>query len=371
MKTVNERLLEEEIAHAIGLQQYGNGIVRRILALLNRVDSDLFAQLSAALDTMAPASFTVQRLEGLLGSVRQLNAQAYELVGAELANEMRNLVEYEAGFQFQLFRSTIPPQVIGTVGLNAVEMSQVYAAAMARPFQGRLLAEWSRSIEADRMARIRDSVRMGFIENQTTSQIVQRVRGTRAKGYSDGIIEIDRRNAESVVRTAISHTAGFTRDRFMESNEDLIKAESWVSTLDTRTTHLCRVRDGLKYTPGTHKPIGHKVPWLSGPGRIHWACRSCSAPVTRSWKELGIDIEEMSPSDRSSMDGTVPAETSYSQWLARQSAARQDQILGPVRGKLLRQGGLTVDKFSNDRGQWLTLDELRERDAAAFGRAGL
>lgn len=132
----------------------------------------------------------------------------------------------------------------------------------------------------------------------------------------------------------------------------------------------CMLRDGKRYTRD-HKPIGHKLPWGAGPGRFHWQCRSTSVVITKSWRELGIDMDEMEPGTRASMDGQVPEQTTYADWIKRQSAARQDDILGPVRGKLLRDGGLTLDRFADDRGRWLTLDQLRERDSAAFRRAGV
>lgn len=175
------------------------------------------------------------------------------------------------------------------------------------------------------------------------------------------------------MRTAVSHTAGFTRDRFMEGNSDLIKAQVWTATLDSRTSEVCRPRDGKQYQPvSPYKPIGHSLPWLGGPGRAHWNCRSTAVPVVKSWRELtGVDGLEFSHSERASMDGAVPADLTYGQWLKRQSAARQDQILGPTRGALLRRGGLEVDKFYSDKGVYLTLDQLRERDAAAFKKAGV
>ena len=46
-------------------------------------------------------------------------------------------------------------------------------------------------------------------------------------------------------------------------------------------------------------------------------------------------------------------------------------MLGPTRGKLFREGGLSMDKFYNDKGRYLDLDELRERDARAFEKAGI
>ncbi len=371
MASVNERLQDAQISHAIDMQRYSNGVVRRIVALLNRADADLFGQLSAALERLPAESFTVERLEQLLYSVRSLNAAAYQAISRELTTELRALAEYEAGFQRQSLASAMPAQVLAQVEIATVSVDQAYTAALARPFQGRLLTEWAQSIEADRMLRVRDAVRMGYVEGQTVSQIVQRVRGTRAKGYSDGIIEIDRRNAESVVRTAIGHVAAVTRDGFFERNDDLIKATRWTSTLDSRTSETCRVRDGLQYTVDTHRPIGHSVPYLGGPGKAHWGCRSTSVPVVKSFRELGLDIDEFDAGTRASMDGQVAADQTYGQWLAKQSAGRQDEVLGATRGKLLREGGLGVDRFSNDKGLWLSLDQLRERDAAAFKRAGL
>lgn len=372
MASVNEQLRDADIGHQVDLQQYGNGVVARMLALLNRVDADLFAQLMAALERLPAESFTVERLQQLLTSVRALNAQAYAALYAELGAELQLLTGYEAGYQFSLFQSAIPPQVQLQVSIATVSAEQVYAAAMSRPFQGRLLSEWASSIANDRMARIRDAVRIGYVENQSISEIVKRVRGTRAKGYSDGIIEIDRRHAEAVVRTAISHTAAFTRNRFLDANNDLIKAVVWTSTLDSRTSEGCRLRDGLQYTPGEHKPIGHKVPWLSGPGQLHWNCRSTSVPVTKSWAELGgVDIGEFNPATRAAMDGAVPGETTFADWIKKQSAARQDEILGPTRGKLMRDGKLTLDRFYNDRGRYLTLEQLRLKEQAAFKAAGL
>ena len=82
-------------------------------------------------------------------------------------------------------------------------------------------------------------------------------------------------------------------------------------------------------------------------------------------------MDDFSPSTRASMDGQVPADQTYGQWLKKQSAERQDDILGKTRGALFRKGGLEFDRFYNDKGRYLTLDELRQRDAAAFDKAGV
>jgi hypothetical protein len=367
--TVNEALRDGITGHAVDLEQYKAGVVRRLIALLNRSDADIADQLRRALERLPVESFTVERLEVLLGEVRSLNLAAYQQIGRELTAELQRFAETEAVFHGELFASTIP-EGLG-VSFTRITGPQVFAAAYSQPFRGRLLSEWAQSIEADRMVRIRDAVRLGVVEQQTITQIVQRVRGTRAKGYGDGIIEIDRRNATAVIRTAVSHVAATARDRFYGDNDDLIKALAWTSTLDSRTTPECRVRDGLTYTPVAHKPIGHAVPWLGGPGRLHWACRSVSVPVLKSWREFGIDMDDMDPGTRASMDGQVPADQTYAQWFAKQTAARQDQIVGPTRGALMRKGEMPFDALYTNRGEYLTLDELEVRNASAFKRVGV
>ncbi|MFP3663054.1 hypothetical protein SB768_31970, partial [Burkholderia sp. SIMBA_043] len=58
-----------------------------------------------------------------------------------------------------------------------------------------------------------------------------------------------------------------------------------------------------------------------------------------------------------------------------QPAAFQDATLGPVRGKLFRDGGLTAERFAalqlDKNFKPLTLDQLKELEPLAFERARL
>ena len=64
----------------------------------------------------------------------------------------------------------------------------------------------------------------------------------------------------------------------------------------------------------------------------------------------------------------VSSKTSYGEWLARQPASFQRDVLGPARYELFSKGGLTIDRFVDDNGKTLTLKELREREPMAFER---
>lgn len=358
---VNDKILDATIDHSVDLQFYSNGVVKRMLALINRTNADLSAEIQKVLERLPQDSFTVQRLESLLASLRSLNSQVYAQVSTELNKELVELVAVEATFQKQLFERSIPV----AVSMASVNAEQVYTAALSRPFQGKLLKEWIAGLETDKAVRIRDAIRMGYVENQTIPQIVQRVRGTRALNYTDGVIDITKRHAETIVRSAVSHMAAFTRERFFDANSEVLKAVMWSSALDGKTSDICKVRDGKQYTHDTHKPIGHSFEWLGGPGVAHLNCRSAAVGVTKSWRELGLDMDELPPSTRASMDGQVPEDMTYGQWLKGKDAEFQDEVLGKAKGKAFR-AGLPLDRFTNNKGKSYTIEQLKERNSSYF-----
>lgn len=368
MPSVNELLQDEVLRHRVMLSRYENGVIRKMLGILNRADSSIFADLAERLDAMSGASFSMERLQSMLFSIRVLTSTAVDSISRVLVGDLKALTDYEAAYQSKILDIFTPFKV----HIAAVDTAQVYAAAMAQPFQGTLLKPALEDVGVRRLGKIQQTVAQGFVEGRTNAQVITQLRGTRAAGYADGLMQQSRRDVAAIVQTAAAHTAAFARDAVMTANSDLIKAIRWSATPDNRTTEICRLRDGLLYDPDTHEGIDHAIPWLGGPGNAHWNCRSAAIPVMKSNEELGFDVPELDiKGTRASMDGQVPRETTYMDWITKQSAARQDDILGPTRGALLRSGGLNPRDMYDAKGNWLTLEELRAKDEAAFTRAGM
>ena len=370
MPTINDRLRDESIAHSLWVSRYSTGVASRMVKTLNQSDADLTARLLVAIDDLPADSFTVKRLESLLSGVRDINKQAIDAMYGNLADELLSLAEHESGYQYSLFDSLLPKVVKNHFPLHSITTDMLYAATMSQPFQGRLLRDWADNLADDRLRRIVNTVRQGYLLGDTTESIARKVRGTANKGYQDGILQISRANAASITKTAVNHLAATARNSFAKANADIIKSKQWLSTLDNKTSPPCIIRDRLMYTL-EGKPLGHKIPYLQGPGRIHFCCRSTEVLVTKSWREMGINADDMGEGTRASMDGQVPADTNFSTWLESQSQARQEQVLGIKRAKLLREGNLKVSDFFSDKGEMLTLDELREYDRQAFIDAGI
>lgn len=349
---LNDDILDALTRHEIGIQRLSNATVRKMLRLL----SDLDDQLVAALLKEDISEYTKARQKALLVELRRIVDSAYTDASGQMMIDLAGLADYEADFQSDMFKATVP------VNFEYVRPSadQLLAAVNSRPFQGRILSEWFADLNAGAFKRLRASIRMGFIEGRTTDQMVRDIRGTRALKYTDGILQINRRAATTAVRTAVSHTANTARSYVYERNKDLIKGVQWTSTLDGRTSAICRARDGKVYDVDK----GPRPP-------AHPNCRSSTVPVLKSWRELGYNVKDLPKSTRASMNGQAAEDLTYGDWLAKQPAGFQDDVLGDTKGKLFRKGGLTVDRFVDRAGNELTLDQLKKRESEAWEKAGL
>lgn len=368
MPTANEALRDATLLHEIGLRRLASGTLRKLVRLLAQADAELVDQIRKRLAWIADrgydaSDFTLRRLEANLRELRSVTREAYAALGKELRSDMMDLSVYEAEWNAK----TVDGLLLRLgVALGTVSPSRELLRAIVetRPFQGGLLRDWARKLEADAYGRVRQAIRQGLLQGQTIDQIVRRINGTKAQGYADGILEANRRDIATIVRTATAHVTNTARDEFYRNNADLVKAVQWTATLDSRTSDLCMSRDGHTYALDTHRPLDGGPPWEAGPGRLHMNCRSTSVPVLKSWKELGIALPDAPPGLRASMNGQVPASTTFGVWIKGQPASVQDKVLGVSRARALRSGTLSFDRFFDREGHFLTLDELKLREAA-------
>lgn len=356
MPTVNEQLRDAAVRHQIYLQRYSTRVVDKMLALINRADQDIIRRLRARNIPGARTPRQRARLEQLLKSLREMNRAAYANFAGTLRSELRDLSAYETTFLTNQINGALAVSVEAT----APALGTVYAAAVSQPMQGRYLREWFSQLEANKARAVADAIRLGVVEGESIDQIVRRLRGTRAAGYRNGVLNIHRRHATAVTRTAVNHIVTNARQQVMNKNADLVKGWQYVATLDGRTTDICMSLDGQVFATREEGPTPPQ----------HINCRSTITPVVKSWKELGFKAKEVPPAKRAAMSGRpAKAGDTYQTWLKRQGARFQDDVLGKTKGALFRRGGLTLDKFVDPTGRSYTLAELRRRESAAWLRA--
>lgn len=355
--TVNEKLYNDAVRHAVFLERLKTQQANAIVGMLNRdVYPDILAKIEARLANIGARGFDVgahssERLRSLYSSIKGLVDGGME-AGYGLAKDgLREAARVEAASQVAIINRNLPEVFSARASFVMPSGNLLNSIVTERPFQGALLKDWFDNIAASTQTKLESSLNIGLAQGESVQDLVTRVRGTAANNFADGVLNASRRDVESVVRTAISHVVTQARESTYEENSDLVDSVKFVATLDTRTTPQCRALDGKVF------PIneGPRPP-------VHFGCRSTTVPVLKSWKALGFNLKDVDAPSRASMNGQVPADITYGEWLKGQSHDVQNEVLGPSRAGMFRSGEVPIDRFVDNRGNTLTLDQLRVKE---------
>lgn len=351
--SANEHLVDLFMERAIDLLRLEAGTRDKVLVLLDQLEKDLVG-LIAKIDPNGPARlrYKRERLVALQAEVESTIRATYRLASVQMAREIWEVADIESTWTGRAINASVQAEFV-TAGLTRESLGVLVSDVL---IQGAPTKDWWGRQAQGLSDRFGDEMRRGMALGETNDQLIDRIR-------VPGLMQVSRNSAERLVRASVQTAANTAREATYADNADIIQAVAWSATLDTRTTVWCLVRDGLQYTPDTHEPIDHNVPWLEGPGRIHWGCRSSSIPILKSWRDLGIDADEVPQATRASMDGQIPATTTFEDWLGKQSTGRQNTVLGTGKADLWRSGKIGFRDLLDQAGRPLTTEQLRAKAA--------
>jgi SPP1 gp7 family putative phage head morphogenesis protein len=360
--SVNQAVFDATIRHSVFLEKLKAGEVKKFAPFLKEIDRAVREQLTKSDLT----EYNAKRLTKLLDEVDSLLLGVFDRYADQLGLDLIDLANYEAQFEATALGRAAP----AGVAFDAVipTAAAIRTAVLSNPLSvrgtggGKLLKSFIKDWSTAERDRVNGAIRQGFFEGQTNFQVIRKIRGTKAAGYSDGILATTSRNASTVVHTAVQHVASQARMETIKENTDVVSEIEMVATLDSKTSQQCRSMDRRRF------------PIESGPRPpFHPNCRTTFVPVTKWTKFLSKDATRASVGPNGGVQ--VDADLSYYDWLKLQPSAFQDQALGPTRAKLFRDGGLTLERFSElqlDRNfQPLTLEKMRELEPLAFEKANI
>ena len=385
----------EFYSNAINLNRYSNSVAKRIINAYNDLVVDAIEQLRGLDDLAAPDK--AARLRSILAQLKSnVGRWANESVSLSI-EELEELAGVEAGFVAAELRKALPAELRDTV--NPVVISPNFAEAVVTvdPTQrgivslsddlqaavtgagtsvrltiaegvtltlpnGQVLQKSFRDLGEKQTALFGQAVRNGLLQGETTDSIVKRLKGRLRQGQPGSINQVIAAGGQAtipadnqirtLVRTSINQVANAAIQKVFEANQDVTKQYKYVATLDGRTSAICRALDGTvhEYGKGPLPPQ-------------HFNCRSATVPII-DYKGLGIPEPE--EDERSSASGLVPEGTTYGRWLANQTAAERERILGSRASYfdyLSKQVGPedAIRKFVRQDGSELTLDQLKRR----------
>jgi SPP1 gp7 family putative phage head morphogenesis protein len=343
--TANEIIYDRSVRHALAIERFKNGEARRVHNFLTkelipdlRKEIKRLEKVAARGQSINPAR--MERLQRILRGADEVVRTKLSELFRRSKKSLTALARSEAEWQVGVFRQAIPSGL--ALEFTTPAPALLNSIVTARPFEGRLLRKWYGDLTRSTQAQVRSAVNIGLAQGESVPTITRRVVAAA---------QTTRRHATVITRTAIKHVSAHAAESTYKQNSDVIKAVQFVATLDDRTTEICMVNDGKIF------PID------SGPRPpLHHQCRSHTAPVMKSWRELGINLKEAPPGTRASMNGQVPASLTYPQWLRRQPVEVQNRALGVGRARLFRGNRVKIDKFVNEQGRTLSLAELRAQE---------
>lgn len=352
---VDRSLFDSAVYQQTLLERLKSGEVSQFQYWLKQIDKGIREKLSKQELT----EFSRSRLEKQLAAVDAMLKANFDGHYDELAGHLIDTAEITAEYEAAALAGAVGSEsfeavVPATAQINAT----VFAAPLSvrGPDGGKLLDtflnDWS---TAERKAIV-GAIRQGVFEGQTNAEIIRNIRGTKANNFKDGILNATNRHAGAIVRTAVQHVASVARKETLTENG--VEKYKWDSTLDSRTSDVCKGLDGEVFEMGK----GPLPP-------AHINCRSSYTP------ELPEELQFLSEgATRASKDGYVPANTTYYEWLKGQPEQVQIDALGKTKAAIFRSDAVSPEEFKRlNMGRNfkpITLAEMRKKNPKAFA-AGL
>lgn len=355
-KSVNDKILDSVYTRAVDISRFEEKLKQETIEVLSDIQNNVRKDLvDIRLDPTIPKTLRGKqaRLIALQKQINQTINTGTSKIKRRFKTSLEELAINEGAFAENLLIASVPAEIATQINTVAISPALLKEMVSNTFIDGFTMTEWWSSLGNDLKANFKRAMREGIARGEGIDSLLRRVTSATAGNVG---FETFKNHARTLVRTSASTVSNRAREAVWTANDDIISALKWVSTLDLRTSDLCIARDNKLYTVDTHEPIGHNYSWESGPGSIHFSCRSTSTIILKSADELGIDASDKT---RKAMDGKVPQDTDYMTWLKGQSVANQNKVLGNTKAELWRNGQIKDPrKLFDQTGRAKTLDEL-------------
>jgi SPP1 gp7 family putative phage head morphogenesis protein len=397
-KTVNEIIFDKLIKHQIYLLRLVSGQSENFIAALNKNNPELAAFLHSNISdlNLAQTFNSSMKWKKFENELRQLRAEAIDEITAGYDRESLRIIDNEIKYMKALYDNSIALKEVSTIIPKINTINTLNYGAYA----GKTLAKYYEELKYGDTDRIISAVRQGLQDRKAPYQIVNEIIGSKDVQYVDGVTNLTRNNARSIVRTVTQGIVNNAREEYYKANSDIIKQERFTAVLDGRTTLLCMSLDGQLYslTEGPNPPLHRncrslRIAVVDGYAlvgdrgyvtdtrtpremRIDWRADAKNKVGKDAWKELSVkERDKLIAKERTAWQkaniGSAPAKTSGVDWLKTTDKKFQDEYLGKKQAELFRSGELSLDKLIDNSGKRLSVDELYNSYADEFKRAGI
>ena len=266
-----------------------------------------------------PSRATILRSERALQALEHTAQRLQELVEENVATttgSLPDLLDLARNQQIRLIGAQFPAEYAASWSATPVA-TKALDAIVART-TGQITA-LSQPIPDDVTAVIKSTlikgVALGENPRRVAADMVSRI-GDR--------FDLGRARAENVARTELIDAHRNAALETRKANTDVLQGWMWTAYLGPRTCLSCVSMHGAVFDNDEPGPYDHQ----SG--------RCVATPVTKTWRELGIDLDE--PEGMERQTGAA--------WLQSQPESVQRQVMGPKRYDAWRAGDFPPDQWA-------------------------
>lgn len=340
------------------LDSYEAAALKSILATYDAARAEILAQFQARYATMTDWRST--RAEAVLGEVEAMTAGVRQTLTDQYGS-----MTVTAG-SASMVEAASALSLGGLVSVNSVALSpeQMRQFFVEMPICGHKLTEWvNASFSATVQEQMRQAINVGVLQGQGYGPIVKRL--------EEGI-GMARNEATTLARTFVSAANNAARDEVYAANADVVKGWKWHTAGDNMVCMMCLPLHGQTFKMGK----GPTMP-------AHPRCRCVRCPVSISWRELGIDIDEFEAEadkwivrGKAGKDGTIAVKpigagganpilrisnhpNADAWWAGLSAAEKKATQLGPGRAELLDAGKIKMKDLIGPDYKVRTLEQLR------------
>lgn len=261
MAAVNQKLLEKSITDALSLQRLTANERKKITELLVKLASTLRGKF-AELPELSSMSETKRRKlidKYAKDCDKEISAQ-FASFGKTYTKTLAGIAVFEAARAAKNINTTLEVSLLPEKVLTAEQAQTLISESWV---SGKTVSEMLSNSEESFRSAFKEQIRQGYAAGETNDQIIRRIKGYTDKSglKHNGIAEMSRKSAETMVRTAVMGVANDARWKLYESNSDILQGVMWVATLDERTCPECRARDGKMWDMNRQPVGGHEFPF--------------------------------------------------------------------------------------------------------------
>lgn len=256
-----------------------------------------------------------RRLQIALAAIAQRLEQLTVDAGRLITDDLPRVVREAGEAQEAIIASQLPKgeaDLVGWPKVNARAIDAIVQRSTERITSGL----WPLSSEAD--AAVRREIVRGIATGSNPRQTASRIMKGAEGGFNGGL---SRALTISRTETLDAHRAAAAESH--AENSDVLGGWVWLADLSPRTCPACLGMNGTEHQLSEPGPLGHPN------------CRCSRMPRTKTWAELGIDLDEPAPSTPDAGD-----------WFAGQDEKTQRSILGPARYDAWLRGDYPMDAWA-------------------------